>query len=104
MQETGFSGCLGGFEEERKVLRTVAEDILPPGSKYSDHLDMMIERISFNPQWPWKYKIEAVQRAAGHLGRIATPEYTRKMEEALRELQGDIGGAAPAAAAPEARA
>jgi hypothetical protein len=63
-REVGFSGFLGGFQEEKAYLDMVATDIMPTGHQFRANLDMMTQRIAFNAQWPWHYKVRAVQKAA----------------------------------------
>jgi hypothetical protein len=66
-QDAGHSGALGGFAEEKLHLAAAATEIMPEDHRLRGNLNMMMQRISINAQWPWHYKLDAVQRAARSL-------------------------------------
>jgi hypothetical protein len=62
--EVGYSGLLGGFEEEKQVLWDAAGEVMPEDHRMRGNLNAMLERISTNAQWPWHYKMRAAQQVA----------------------------------------
>lgn len=62
--DQGFSGLLGGFEEEHRVLNGIGSNVVPEDHVARPMLAVMTHRIANNPQWKWQEKVRAVHKVA----------------------------------------
>jgi hypothetical protein len=63
-QKDGYSGLNGGFQEEWDFLKETAAKVMPDDHWMRKPMEYVLRRVSYNAQWPWNYKVRAVQRAA----------------------------------------
>jgi hypothetical protein len=63
-QKAGYSGLAGGYHEERDFLDAEVAKIMPDGHEWREEMEYVVRRVSTNGQWPWHYKVKAVQQAA----------------------------------------
>eukprot|EP00892_Ulva_mutabilis_P006303 jgi/Ulvmu1/4044/UM019_0021.1 len=63
-REQGFSGLLGGFQEEQQFLNYIGSAAMPDDHVARPMLATMTHRIANNPQWKWQEKVRAVHRMA----------------------------------------
>lgn len=62
--EQGFSGLLGGFQEEQMFLNRIGSNVVPEEHFARPMLAVMTHRIANNPQWKWQEKVRAVHKVA----------------------------------------
>lgn len=63
-QTVGMSGLLGGFQEERAFLDATIDRIVPADHPARVALDQVAQTVAHNAQWPWAYKVRALEIAA----------------------------------------
>ena len=68
-REQGFSGLLGGFQEEHQFLNHIGSNVVPEDHIARPMLAVMTHRIAHNPQWKWQEKARAVHKVAHLLMR-----------------------------------
>ena len=66
-QRVGFSGLMGGYEEDRAYLEAVSRQIMPEDHPNETARKAYTDRIANNAQWAWPYKIKATAWAAKYL-------------------------------------
>lgn len=62
--DQGFSGLLGGFQEEQLFLNGIGSNVMPESHIARPMLAVMTHRIANNPQWKWQEKVRAVHKLA----------------------------------------
>lgn len=63
-RDQGFSGLLGGYQEEQQFLNHIGSNVMPDDHIARPLLATMTHRIANNPQWKWQEKVRAVHKMA----------------------------------------